>query len=204
MTSKLNYKKEPKSKKQKSSSKNTSPTAPEYDFSKENIDLCLNTLLASLKAGGMTEKANVIEKTFKSQSDKLPIKLNNIVENKKTKENIIPCDQAAALIVYLNLTRREYQCLKNFTDNLGIGFLPTWANCREERKQCLADDLKCDESEATASIRATLKKWLDRAMIDPEVREPCEKLKKEFPAIKFKLLYKLGKWMLQLKVIILK
>ena len=139
MTSKSNYEKEPKSKKQKSSSKNTSPT-PEYDFSKENIDLCLNTLLASLKADGMTEKANVIEKTFKSQSDKLAKKLNNVIENKKKKENIIPCHQAAALIVYLNLTRREYQCLKNFTDNLGIGFLPTWANCREERKQCLAED----------------------------------------------------------------
>ena len=154
--------------------------------------MCLNTLLASLKADGKTEKANVIEKTFKSQSDKLAKKLNNVIENKKKKENIIPCHQAAAIIVYLNLTKREYQCLKNFTDNLGIGFLPTWANCREERKKCLADDLKCDESEATASIRATLKNWLDRAMIDPEVREPCEKLKKEFPAIKFKLLYKLG------------
>ena len=90
--------------------------------------------MASLKAGGLTEKANVIEKTFKSQGDKLATKLNNVVENKKTKENIIPCEQAVALQVYLNLTRREYQCLKNFTDNLGIGFLPTWKNCREERK----------------------------------------------------------------------
>ena len=50
----------------------------------------------------------------------------------------------------------------------------------------------CDESEATASVRSTLKNWLERAMKDPEIKEPVERLKKEVPNIKFKLLYKLG------------
>ena len=73
---------------------------------------------------------------------------------------------------------------------MDIGFPLTWGNCREERKQCLAEDLNCDESEATGSIGATLMKCLDRVMKDPKVKKPCEKLKKGFPAIKFKLLYK--------------
>ena len=127
--------------------------------------------MAYLKSAGLTEKANVIEQTFKNHSDKVAVKLNNVLENKKTKENIIPCEQAAALTVYLNLTRRNYQCLKNFTDNLGLGFLPTWKACREEREKCLAEDFECNDNEANASIRSTLKNWLDRAMKDPEVSE---------------------------------
>ena len=133
--------------------------------------------MAFLKSGGLSEKANVIEQTFKN--DKVAEKLNNVLQNKKTKKDIIPCDQAAALQVYLNLTRREYQCLKNFTDNLNLDFLPTWKKCREEREKCLAKDFEVDESgsEATASIRSVLKNWLDRAMEDPKVKEPVERLK---------------------------
>ena len=149
--------------------------------------------MAYLKSAGLTEKANVIEQTFKNHSDKVAVKLNNVLENKNSKENRIPCEQAAALTVYLNLTRRNYQCLKNFTDNLGLGFLPTWKACREEREKCLAEDFECTDNEANASIRSTLKNWLDRAMKDPEVSEPIERLKKEHGKnIKFKIIYKLG------------
>ena len=99
VTSTLNSTKEPKSKKSKSRTK-TSPD-PQYDFSEKNIDLCFNTLVAYLKSVCLTEKANVIEQTYKNHSDKVAVKLNNVLENKKTKENIIPCEQAAAITCLL-------------------------------------------------------------------------------------------------------
>ena len=50
----------------------------------------MNTVLAYLKSGGLTEKAHVIEETFKNHSDKVANKLNNVLTGKKSKENIIP------------------------------------------------------------------------------------------------------------------
>ena len=80
--------------------------------------------------------------------------------------------------MYLNLSRSTYQSLKNFTDSKGVHFLPTWKKTRDEREKCLAAGVECDDTEVSATIRATLKNWLDRALQDPEVREPVERLKK--------------------------
>ena len=41
----------------------------------------------------------------------------------------------------------------------------------EERKKCLAAGVEYDETEVSASIKETLKNWLDRTMQDPEVEE---------------------------------
>ena len=44
----------------------------------------------------------------------------------------------------------------------------------------MADDIECDETESVASIRVTLKNWIDRGVMeDPEFKEKVEKLKKE-------------------------
>ena len=101
--------------------------------------------------------------------------------------------EAAALQVYLNLSRSTYQSLKNFSDNKGVYLLPTWKKTTAEREKCLAAGVESDDIEVGASIKATLKNWLDRAMEDPEVREPAERLKKiHGNNVTFKLIYKLG------------
>ena len=180
--------KETKSKKQK-----TSPNS-EYDFSKKNLEHCMNTILTYLKSVKLTEKANVIEQTYYKHSDKVANLLNDVLEGKKNDRNIISPEEAAALQVYLNMSKSTYQSLKNFADNKGVHFFPTWKKTREEREKCLAAGVESDDIEVSASIKATLKNWLDRAMQDPEIKEPVERLKKiHGNNIKFKLIYKLGK-----------
>ena len=149
--------------------------------------------MAYLKSVNLAEKANVIEQIYYNKSEKVADKLDKVLKKQKIEENIISCEEAAALQVYLNLTKSTYQILKNFTDNKGFHFLPTWKKTTDERKKCLAAGVKCDDTEVTASIRETLKNWLDRAMQDPEVKDPVERLKKKHGnKIKFKCLYKLG------------
>ena len=93
----------------------------------------------------------------------------------------------------MTLMKSSYQCLKNFSDNKGVHFFPTWKKTRDERENCLAAGVKSDDTEVSASIHETLKNWLDRAMQDPEVKEPVERLKKiHGNNIKFKLIYKYG------------
>ena len=151
----------------------------------------METILAYLKSGKLNEKANVIEQTYYNHSDKVANKLDKILKGQY--ENIISNEEAAAIQVYLNLTKSTYQTLKNFTENKGVKVFPTWRNTTSERKKCIAENVECDDTEVTASIRATLKNWLDRAMEDPEVKEPVERLKKKHGnKIKFKCLYKYG------------
>ena len=98
--------KETKSKKQK-----TSPNS-EYDFSKKNLEHCMNTILTYLKSVKLTEKANVIEQTYYKHSDKVANLLNDVLEGKKNDRTIISPEEAAALQVYLNMSKSTYQSLK--------------------------------------------------------------------------------------------
>ena len=97
----------------------------------------MDTCLAYLKGGNLKEKANVIEKTWYNPSDKVADLLNTILECKKNEKNIISSQEAAALQVYLNLSKATYQALKNFTDSKGVHFLPTWNKTRDEREKCI-------------------------------------------------------------------
>ena len=66
-------------------------------------------------------------------------------------------------------------------------------NFQDEKEKYLAAGVECDDTEVSATIRATLKNWLDRALQDPEVKEPVERLKKiHGNNVKFKCIYKIG------------
>ena len=165
------------------------------DYSKENIDKCMDTILGYLKTQGQFEKANVIKKTFEQDSDKVAIPLNYLLEKngKKSKDKVISCDKAAAMVVYFGYSRAQYQWLKNFTDDLGICFLPSWKKTRDERKKCLAEDFECSETEAKATVKATLYNYMDRIKQDPDIMTDMKKLKQEHgDKITFQLLYKVG------------
>ena len=102
--------------------------------------------------------------------------------------------KAAALQVYLCMPKSSYQSLKNLTDNKDVYFFPIWKKIKEEREKCLAAGVESDDIEVSASIKATLKNWLGRAIQDPEIKKPVERMKKIYGNnINFKLIYKLGK-----------
>ena len=83
--------------------------------------------------------------------------------------------------------------MKNFTEDLGVGFLPTWKKTKEEREKCLAKDFKCTDSEAKASIKSTLDNYMDRIKQDPDIMTDMAKLREEHGnKIKFQLIYKCG------------
>ena len=163
------------------------------DYSKENVEKCLNIVVGSLRSSGLKEKANVIQKTFENMSDKVAIPLNLILEGKNNKDKVISSEQAAAMIVYQGYTRSQYQWLKNFTEDLGVGFLPTWKKTKEERDKCVAKDFKCTDNKAEASIKSTLDNYMDRIKQDPEIMTDMTKLREQHGnKIRFQLLYKCG------------
>ena len=163
------------------------------DYSLENVKKCLDTVVGSLRSSGLIEKANVIQKVFENHSDIYAIKLNNIIEGKKDKNNEISLDEATALQVFLNLSRTDYYDLKAYTDSLGHNFLPPYYKVKEEKEKCLPKECNFDDDEATATIKSTCDKYMDRLWQDLDEKEKRDKLVEKYKnKIKFKLLYKLG------------
>ena len=68
----------------------------------------------------------MIQKVYENHSYIYAIKLNNITEGKKDKNNEISLDEAIALQVFLNLSRTDYYCLKSYADSLEHLFLPLY------------------------------------------------------------------------------
>ena len=145
-----------------------------------------------LKNEGLKNQARVITETL--EKVETAAKLNKILDGKNLKENTIPEDEAAAFLVYLGLTEARYNFIKKFTDERGLGFLPTYANVREERKKCVADDLKCSDTDTVASLRATAINYLTRLLQDPDVEEKMVQVEKQYAPqkVEWQLLDKVG------------
>ena len=89
-------------------------------------------------------------------------------------------DEATAFLVYLDLSEAKYGYVKKFTDDRNCHLFPTYAKVREERKKCVAEDLKVTDTEAVASVKSTCDKYLERLFQDPDVVEKVEQVEEEY------------------------
>ena len=106
--------------------------------------------------------------------------LDKHINGKKNRENEIPLDEAAAFLVYMDLSEARWGYLKKFTDDRNCHLFPTYANVREERKKCVAEDLKVTDREAVASVKSTCDNYLGRLFLDPDVREKVKQVEEEY------------------------
>ena len=106
--------------------------------------------------------------------------LDKHINHKKIKENEIPLDEATAFLVYLDLSEAKYGYIKKFTDDRNCHFLPTYANVREERRKCVAKDLKVTDREAVASVKSVSDNYLERLFQDPDIVKDVEQVEEEY------------------------
>ena len=75
----------------------------------------------------------------------------------------------------------------------GKYFLPRWEENLAERKKCVAPDLKVSDTEAVASVKATLDNFTGRLLQDKLVYDSVERIdRKHGEKAKFKLVFKAG------------
>ena len=65
-------------------------------------------------------------------------------------------DEAASFLAYLGLTEAKNNFIKKFTEERDFGFLTTYANVKEERKKCVADDLKCSNTDTSSEQQPSI------------------------------------------------
>ena len=69
--------------------------------------------------------------------------------------------------------------LKKFTDDRNCHLFPTYNTVREERKKCVAENVKVTDRGAVASVKSTCDNYLGRLFQDPDVIEKVEQVEKE-------------------------
>ena len=82
----------------------------------------------------------MIQKVYENHSYIYAIKLNNIIEGKKYKNNEISLDEPIALQVFLNLSRTDYYYLTAYTVSLGHNFSSPYYKVKEEKEECTPND----------------------------------------------------------------
>ena len=86
-------------------------------------------------------------------------------------------DEAAAFLVYMDLSEAKWGYLKTFTDDRNCHLFPTYANVKEERNKCVAEDLKVTDSGGVASVRDN---YLGRLLQDPDVAEKVKQVEEQY------------------------
>ena len=162
-------------------------------YSDEHIKKNLSEIFEYLKEKGLKDTVNVIKEVF--ENEEKAKHLNNILEGKKHKENIISPTEAAALLIQDGLSKAKYEYLKDLTDSLNLHFLPSWDDVKKERDKCVAKDATFNDDVAHASIYGTLENYLERLELDEDVVNAVLKIKEEYGenvAIQWVLIYKIG------------
>ena len=165
-------------------------------YSKEHIDKNLKEILEYLQDEGSLEskhRANIITQIFEDNIKAK--KVNNYLESKVNKEDLISSEEATALLVDYNWTQRDYQGLKNLTDKKNRHFLPPYKEVLNEKKKCLPDvsELFFDDTEARATVKGTLDHDQKRLLKLPWIADSVRNLKQKYGArLKLKFYYKTG------------
>ena len=126
----------------------------------------------------MNVQANIVEKVL--DDIEFAKNLDKHINGKKIKENEIPLTEAAAFLVYMDMSEAKWGYLKEFTGDRNCHLFPTYANVREERKKCIAEDLKVTDREAVASVKSTSDNYLGRLLQDPDVAEKVKQVEEQY------------------------
>ena len=130
------------------------------------------------KDNGLKNEANVIKTAFENpEKAKL---LNNVLLGKKSSENIISLDEAAAYHVYMGLSKESYTANKKFTDDRNAYLFPCYDYVRDQERKCVAEDLKVTEDTATASIKSTADNYLGRLLQIDDVKDSVIWIEEEY------------------------
>ena len=165
-------------------------------YAKEHIEKNLKEILEYFQDEGSLaskHKANIIKQIF--EDDTKAKRVNNFLDKKVNKEDLISNEEATALLMDLDLSTANYQDLKNFTDKKGLYFLPPYKNVFEEKKKCLPDSsgLFFDDTEGRATVKATLDQNQKRLLKLPWIADSVRKLKEKYGArLKLRFYYKTG------------
>ena len=116
-----------------------------------------------------------------------------MLDGKKSPGDLISSDKAAAVQLYGDMSRSDYEAVKKVSDESGKHFLPNWNVPLDERKKCVSPDLKVTDKEAVASIKGVLDNHNLRQLQDPHVFESVDRIeKKHGKKAKFELAFKGG------------
>ena len=133
-----------------------------------------------MRSKGKKDNADLIEKLF--DDDALAKKFKNILEGKPNPEDIISPQAATALKTYLNFSTSVYKDLKKFTDSIGRPFLPAYYIVAKDCDDCLPneEELKFEDDCATATIKGTCDKFMQRILQDSNTEEVMVRMVQEY------------------------
>ena len=104
--------------------------------------------------------------------------LRNHIEKKKNdnKANELSSEEGLATLLRLDLSRAQYQSIKNISDAQNAHFLPNYDDVFEEKKKCLPPNIEITEDSAKVSLEDMMLHTFDRHMEDPVFRSMVERL----------------------------
>ena len=126
---------------------------------------------------GLPEKALLLKEVF-DKPETFSQDLRGHIEKKKNenKANELSSEEGLATLLRLDLSKAQYQSIKNISDAQNAHFLPNYDDVFEEKKKCLPNNIEITEDSAKVSLEDMMLHTFDRHMEDPVFRSMVEGL----------------------------
>ena len=137
---------------------------------------------------GLPEKAQLLKEVF-DRPETFALGIRLYLEDKKNSASELSAEEGLATLLRLDLSRAQYQSIKNISDAQDAHFLPNYDDVVEEKKKCLPENIEITEDSAIVPLEDMMIHTFDRHMLDPSFREMVERLVKRNDGEKLKLVF---------------
>ena len=170
---------------------NVSVTIVKRD-NKSELENNFDKVLGQLLADGEKEKAYMLQQVFQNSRD-FSIDLINKI-NGKDKSNEMSVADGTALLLRLDLTKNQYQVIKNESDKRKSHFLPNYKDIQDEKQECLPDNIQIEEDCAQVPLKDLMIKTFQRHMLEKTFKKMIYQLttKNGGKKLKLHMYYKSG------------
>ena len=135
---------------------------------------------------GLPEKAQLLKEIF-DRPETFALGIMDHLKDKKNKASELSAEEGLATLLRLDLSRAQYQSIKNISDTQEAHFLPNYDDVVEEKKKCLPENIEITEDSAIVPLDDMMTHTFDRHMLDPSFKEMVVRLVKRNAGEKLKL-----------------
>ena len=137
---------------------------------------------------GLPEKAQLLKEVF-DRPETFALGIRSHLEGKKNDASELSAEEGLATLLRLDLSRAQYQSIKNISDAQDAHFLPNYDDVVEEKKKCLPENIEITEDSAIVPLEDMMIHTFDRHMLDPSFKEMVVRLVKRNDGEKLKLVF---------------
>ena len=159
---------------------------------KPDVENDLDKVLENLIKNGQPEKAYLIQQVYENSTDFAVDLIHKL--NGTDKSNVMTPIDGTALLLRLNLSKNQYQVLKNESDARKSHFLPSYKLVQKEKEECLPDGIDVTEDCAQVPLEELMIKTFQRHMEEKSFKKMIYQLtrKNNGKRVKLHMYYKSG------------